>query len=197
MHKKKKESPPIKPEEQKTQTAEECEKKIAELTDLLQRLQAEFENYRKRIEKDFERHKSYAHFDLIHKLLPILDSFDSALNHLENHEQFVSGIRMIHSELKRLLEKEGLRQIDCLDKPLDPYRHEVLLQQLSDKDGIVLEELQKGYMLFDKVLRCSKVKLGKAHDGCKDNGKESDIKKDKANNKADSEAGSAESRQKL
>jgi len=134
---------------------------IAELTELLQRLQAEFENYKKRVEKDFERQRNYSNHELIRKLLPIFDSLEAALKHTENKEEFVNGIKMIHGELMKLLEKEGLRPIECLGKHFDPYCQEVLLQEPSDKEGIVLEELQKGYMLKDAVLRCAKVKIGK------------------------------------
>ncbi|MFH0977744.1 MAG: nucleotide exchange factor GrpE [Candidatus Woesearchaeota archaeon] len=133
---------------------------IEDLTEHLQRLQAEFENFRKRTEKDQARCREYANADLLLKLLPVIDSFDAALNHTEKHEDFVAGMRLVHSQLMRILEQEGLKPMRAGGEHLDPFRHEVLLQVPSDKDGVVLEELQKGYTFKDKVLRCAKVKVG-------------------------------------
>jgi molecular chaperone GrpE len=148
------------------------DRKIAELTELLQRLQAEFENYRKRVEQDFEKCRQYSCQQLIVKLLPVLDSLEMALKSASTeHQEFVKGMKLIYSQLMAVLESEGLRPIECLNKPFDAYRHEVLMQVPSDKarDGMVLEELQKGYMLKDRVLRHSKVKVGRQAKKEKDN----------------------------
>jgi len=137
------------------------DKKIQELTESLQRLQAEFENYKKYIEKDKALFLKYSKADMIEKLLPILDSFELSLKHTSNKEEFVKGIELIYSQLHSLLEKEGLKKIQANDK-LNPHLHEVLLKEESDKEeDTILEELQSGYMLGDKVLRCSKVKVSK------------------------------------
>lgn len=138
------------------------EEKVNELTDSLQRLQAEFENYKKRVEKEKGEFVKYAKSDLIGKILPILDSFELALKNTADKDKFVKGVELIFAQLFSMLESEGLRQIKAVGEKFDPYKHEVLMKQESDKeDDFILEELQKGYMLNDKVLRHSKVKVSK------------------------------------
>ena len=134
--------------------------KIAELTETLQRLQAEFENYKKRIEKESAEFVKYAKAELIQRLLPTLDTFKIALKSTKDNEKFVKGMEMVYAQFVSTLQSEGLKPIEAVGKKVDPYLHEVMLKEKSDKDeGIVLEELQKGYMLNDKVLRHSKVKI--------------------------------------
>ena len=136
---------------------------IAELTDSLQRLQAEFENHKKREEKDKKEFVKYSRAGLILEILPLLDSFEMALKSKKNNEEFVKGIEMIYAQLYSIFEKEGLRPILAIGQKFDPYKHEVLMREKSDKEeDIVLEELQKGYMLGDKVLRHSKVKISES-----------------------------------
>ena len=134
--------------------------KIAELTETLQRLQAEFENYKKRTEKEKIEFIKYSKADVINKILPILDTFEIALKNTNDKEKFIKGMEMLYAQLFSTLEAEGLRPINSVGKHFDPYYHDVMLKQKSDKeDGIVLEELQKVYMLNDKILRHSKVKI--------------------------------------
>ncbi len=143
--------------EERKQTEKEV---IAELTDSLQRLQAEFENYKKRVDKEKQGFVKYAKADLVYKLLPLLDTFEIALRNTNDKEKFVKGMEIAYSQLFSTLQSEGLKPIEALGKKFDPYLHEVMLKQKSDKEeGIILEELQKGYMLNDKVLRHSKVKI--------------------------------------
>ncbi|MBI2135397.1 nucleotide exchange factor GrpE [Candidatus Woesearchaeota archaeon] len=157
-----------KPSDEKTAEKKELKKskkpgdkeKITELTDDLQRLQAEFENYKKRADKEKQEFSSYAKADLIAKLLPLLDTFEIALRNTKDHEKFVKGMEMVFAQFFSALEAEGLRPINAEGKKFDPYYHEVMLKQESGREeGIVLEELQKGYMFKDKVLRYSKVKI--------------------------------------
>ncbi|MCH8328905.1 MAG: nucleotide exchange factor GrpE [Nanoarchaeota archaeon] len=155
-----------KQKEDKKQDKKKVEKKptekeiIAELTDTLQRTQAEFENYKKRVDKEKGEFVKYAKAELIQKILPTLDTFEIALKSISDKEKFVKGMEMIYAQLFSTLEAEGLKPIESLGKKFDPYLHEVMLKEKSDKDdGMVLEELQKGYMLNDKVLRHSKVKV--------------------------------------
>ncbi len=140
------------------------EKKVEELTDSLKRIQAEFENYKKRVAKENSEFIRCASADLIKKLLPVLDSFEQAIKNRESKE-FVKGVELIFAQLSSVLADAGLRKIDCEGKCFDPFCHEVLLQEESDKDGIVLEELQKGYAISGNVLRTSKVKIGKKKGG--------------------------------
>ena len=156
----------IKEKKQENKKTEHKEKKstdkekIAELTETLQRLQAEFENYKKRVDKEKEEFVKYAKADLIQSLLPIIDTFEIALRNTKDNEKFVKGMEMVYAQFVSTLQSEGLKPIECVGKKFDPYLHEVMLKEKSDKDdGVVLEELQKGYMLNDKVLRHSKVKV--------------------------------------
>lgn len=139
---------------------EQKNKSIEELTDTLKRLQAEFENYRKRIEKEKAEFRKYAHAEIIAEILPIIDSFEMALKHTNEPQKFINGMKLIYAQLHSALEAEGLRPIKTDGEKFDPYKHEVLMKEESDKpEGTVLEEFQKGYMLNDKVLRFSKVKI--------------------------------------
>lgn len=145
---------------QKTKKKDE----LKEVTDTLQRLQAEFENYKKRVEKENIEFRKYAKAELIAKLLSILDNFELALQNKENKEEFVKGIELIYSQLFSLLENEGLKTIKAEGEKFNPEIHEALLTEKSDKENIILEELQKGYMLGDRVLRHTKVKVSKKGD---------------------------------
>ena len=139
---------------------EQKDKTIGELTDTLQRLQAEFENYRKRIEKEKSEFVKYSHADVIAKILPVLDSFEMALKHTNEPQKFINGMKLIYAQLHSALEAEGLRPIKTDGEKFDPYKHEVLMKEESEKpEGTILEEFQKGYMLNDKILRFSKVKI--------------------------------------
>ena len=141
---------------------EDAKKENKELLDQLQRLQAEFENYKKRTDKNNSRLLEYAKISLIKDLLPVLDSFELSLAHTENTNEFVKGIKMVHEQFLKLLKKEGLTLIDCVGKRFDPFKHEVMLTQNKDcKEDTILQELQKGYMLKDEVIRHSKVCISK------------------------------------
>ena len=141
---------------------EELKKQAEDYKDSLQRLQAEFENYRKRADRESASTCKYATADFVKKLLPTLDSFEMALKNPENNEKFVKGVELIYAQLYSLLEDEGMKRIDAKGLELDPYRHEVLMQEKSDKDNVVLEEFQKGYEFKDMIIRHSKVKVGRS-----------------------------------
>ncbi len=155
--------------EKKELAVDELKKKAEEYKDSLQRLQADFENYKKRCEKENSSFRKYANAQLIKSLLPILDSFELALKNNSEHEKFVKGVEMIYAQLYSMLEDIGLKKIEAEGRQFDPYAHEVLLQEESEKDGIVLEELQKGYELDDVVIRHSKVKVGKKREDKNEN----------------------------
>ena len=121
----------------------------------LQILQAEFENFRKRTEKERLETLRNANEDLIIKLLSVLDNFELALKNIND-----KGVSMIYSELYSILEKEGLKTIKAEGK-FDPRIHEALVQEAGKEDEKILEEIQKGYTLNDKVIRASKVKISK------------------------------------
>jgi molecular chaperone GrpE len=148
---------------EKKETQEEMhQRKERELIDTLQRLQAEFENYKKRVDKEKADFCLYTKADMLRKLLPLVDTFEIALKGKDRKDEFVKGMDMIYTELIVMLHKEGVRKIDALGKKFDSHLHEVLMTEKSDKeDNIIVEEFQKGYMLCDKVLRHSKVKVTK------------------------------------
>jgi len=129
--------------------------KEKEYLEQLQRLQAEFDNYRKRVEREKQEIYNNANEKLITRLLDILDSFELALKH--NADE---GVKMIYSQLYSLLESHGLKKIEATGK-FNPEVHEALIQEEGEEDGIIIEELQKGYILNNKVIRPSKVKISK------------------------------------
>ena len=133
---------------------EKKEEKKDNYLEQLQRLQAEFENFRKRTEKERSEIFKSANEDLIVKLLGILDNFELAIKHIDD-----KGINMIYSELYSILESEGLKAIKA-EGEFNPEFHEALIQE-EGEDGKIIEEFQKGYMLNDKVIRASKVKISK------------------------------------
>ena len=151
----------------------ETEKAIAELeerVDLLQRerdeflddlkrVAADFDNYRKRALRDQEALVARAHERLVKELLPVLDDLERALVAAEEHEEakLEDGVRLVHRELREALAKEGLVEIET-DGAFDPHVHEALLTQSSEDDeGAILQVIQKGYRLGDRVLRPARV----------------------------------------
>src|SRR5919204_6541595 len=130
-----------------------------ELFDRLQRLAAEFDNYRKRNARESAALIERASERLVKELLPILDDLGRALGAAEEHEEakLEEGVRLVHRALAELLAKEGLAEIDT-DGKFDPHVHEALLSQPSDaEEGSVIEVVQKGYKLGDRVLRPARV----------------------------------------
>jgi molecular chaperone GrpE len=125
----------------------------------LQRIAADFENYRKRVARDQESLVARAHERLVKELLPVLDDLQRAMQAAEEHEEakLEEGVQLVHRELEEALAKEGLVEIETNGK-FDPHLHEALLTQPSDEDeGAIIEVLQKGYRLGDRVLRPARV----------------------------------------
>ncbi|MBI4153279.1 nucleotide exchange factor GrpE [Candidatus Woesearchaeota archaeon] len=136
---------------------------MQELTETLQRLQADFENYKKRIDKEKEQLKTLTTAKVIAQLLPIIDAFDLAIKNSDNKDQLKKGVEMLYAQFSAFLKCTGVKAIEAEGKKLDPSRHEVLLQEEREnvEDDTITEELQKGYMLNDFVIRTSKVKIAK------------------------------------
>ena len=125
----------------------------------LKRVAAEFDNFRKRAARDHESLVSRAHERLVKELLPVLDDLERALVATEGHEEakLEEGVRLVHRELRSALAKEGLVEIET-EGVFDPHVHEALLTQPSEQDdGAILEVIQKGYRLGDRVLRPARV----------------------------------------
>ena len=139
---------------------EESEAERDEYLADLQRLAAEFENYRKRAARDQERLVAHAHERLVRELLPVLDDLERALEAAERHEEaaLVDGVKLVEQSLRKALVKEGLVEIET-DGPFDPHVHEALLSQsqAGAEAGSVLEVVQRGYRLGDKVVRPARV----------------------------------------
>ena len=127
-----------------------------------QRAQADFINYKRRTELERQDFNRFANANLILSLLPALDDLERALSSippkLAKHS-WVDGIRLVERKFKSSLETQGLTPIKALGEPFDPNFHEALRQD-KGKEGIIVEEFQKGYMLGDRVLRPSKVVVG-------------------------------------
>ncbi len=134
---------------------------IQELTELLQRTQANFENYRKQTEKRIEDIKQMAAKDVIVQLLPLLDNFELALKNARAHpEEFVKGVELIYSQLVEVLQLSGVQPIVTEKKVFDPYLHEALLKvESSQPTNTILEEFQKGFTLHGQVIRHARVKI--------------------------------------
>jgi molecular chaperone GrpE len=130
-----------------------------ELFNRLQRLAAEFDNFRKRSAREQAAMSSRAGERLVKELLPILDDLGRALEAASEHEEakLEDGVRLVHRSLADVLQKEGLAEIDTHGK-FDPHVHEALLSQPSDEEeGTVIEVVQKGYKLGDRILRPARV----------------------------------------
>jgi molecular chaperone GrpE len=130
-----------------------------ELFDRLQRLAAEFDNYRKRSAREQAEQATRANERLVKELLPILDDLGRALEAAADHEEakLEEGVRLVHRSLESVLERQGLAEI-ATDGKFDPHVHEALLTQPSElPEGDVLQVIQKGYSLGDRVLRPARV----------------------------------------
>ena len=157
--------------ETKEDLADSQEKKIAELNDKVLRLLAENQNIRKNQEKEKEDILKYGSFNFASQILNLTDNLDRAFSIFKNNEKFkdkefleiTNGIELIEKELLNTLEKNSITYIDCLNKKFDPNFHQALSEIESEKEpGTVVEEVQKGYMLHDRLLRPSLVNVPKS-----------------------------------
>lgn len=143
-------------------TREEVEALIAERDEYLndlKRVAAEFDNFRKRVARDQESLVLRATERLVKELVPVLDDLERALDAAEKHEEarLEEGVRLVHRQLAEALRREGLQEIPA-DGKFDPHVHEALLSQPSeDEEGTIVEVLQKGYRLGDRVIRPARV----------------------------------------
>lgn len=136
------------------------------LKDQLLRKIAEFDNYRKRTERDFYDRVQNANERLINSLLPVLDDLERSLDHARetnNSESLLEGIELVFKKMYSTMEKEGLKPLEAIGTEFDPDKHDALMQVESDEheSGIIVDEHLKGYQLRDKVLRHSQVIVAK------------------------------------
>ena len=142
---------------------DEARRQAAEYRDHLQRLAADFDNYRKRVLKEQTRAVEMASEPLVRRLLEVLDEFDLALMAAERRpdfEQFLHGVELVYAKLADILRAEGLERIDAQGRPFDPEKHEALIQ-VGDGDGepVVSDVLRQGYTLKGRVIRPAGVKV--------------------------------------
>ncbi len=145
--------------------SEQSEAGLQELNDKYLRLYAEFETYKRRVNKDKEELIKYGNESLLHELLPIIDNLELALKHASDNvsDGLVQGVEITLKELYKTLDKFGLKAIDAEGRPFDPSVHHAMTQVVRDdvEDNTVVEEFRKGYMLKEKVLRPSLVAVSK------------------------------------
>jgi molecular chaperone GrpE len=147
-------------------SAEALQQERDELYDRLLRKTAEFENYRKRVERERRELTDVVTSDLVKELLPIIDNFERAQEAAPGREAdaYREGVAIIHRQLLDLLRRWGVRPIEAVGADFDPHLHEAVVQEFSPnhRDGEVIEELQRGYRLGDRLLRPAMVKVAKA-----------------------------------
>ena len=146
-----------------TPPAETAESVRAELMDRILRLQADFDNYRRRTRQEQSELSAFVTQNLIKELLPIIDNFERALSSrpTDDPSGFGAGVEMIFRQLYGVLEKQGITTVDAVGSLFDPNRHEAILKDAeSDQpEGTVVAELQKGYAVGGKVIRPALVKV--------------------------------------
>lgn len=132
-----------------------------ELKDRYLRSLADFENYRKRSDREKADYYKHALGELLKELLPVLDNFDRALEHAEGGDEFHKGVLLIYKQLYTTLQKYGLRPIDQANVPFDPKIHEAVVREENPSvpSNTVVAVLQKGYFLHDRLLRPAMVKV--------------------------------------
>jgi len=141
----------------------ELEAKSAENLDGWQRSVAEFQNYKKRIERDREVEKASMKGDLVKKILPVLDDLERALQKRPAEDAWTNGIDLIKHKLQAIIEAEGIQRIEAEGAVFDPNFHEAISYESADgiESGRVIEVVQNGYMLSERVLRPAMVRVAK------------------------------------
>ena len=145
-----------------TEKIVELEKQVAQLKDQLLRKAAEFDNYKRRTENDFASLTKFAGENIIVQLLPILDDLNRSLKSVKNkaeNDPFTKGVELIYAKLSKALEAQGLKTMDVIGKEFNVAFHDALMQmpRADVPSHTVIEEVEKGYLLFDKVIRHAKV----------------------------------------
>lgn len=143
----------------------EAYNKISELEDKLIRQNADMVNFRKRKEEEVNKMLKFCNEDIIKEILPILDNFERAISMEEGLTEielkFLDGFKMVYTHLQNVMEKYDVKMIDGSNKPFDPVYHNAILLEKKEgvEPGMVIEVLQKGYLLKDKVIRTAMVKV--------------------------------------
>ena len=172
---------PVKQQLQEQQEMlEEKSALVAEYEDLLKRKQADFENYKKRAQKEAQDFKKYANAEIVLDVLSMMDDFERAIESTESSKDFYAlrdGILLVEKQIRNTLEsKYDVKVIDALGKEFDPNVHDAIMMEESEKheEDTVIEDFQKGYIMHDRVIRPSKVKVAKAVSPVSDEGNVND-----------------------
>ena len=141
----------------------EKDEEIIELKSHIQRLQADFDNFRKQNDKQKQELIRYANEGLIVKFIDVYEDMERALENSTNGVEIREGLELIYSKMKNTLEKEGVKEIPAVGEKFDPFKHEALLTVDSPdhENNEIVDELMKGYTLKDKVIKYSKVRVCK------------------------------------
>lgn len=134
--------------------------------DQLMRVAADFENYKRRQEREREEMAKYAGQQVVSNLLPVIDNFERALQaqtHAQDPASFIEGVRMIQKQLAEVLSKASVSIVEAVGQPFNPEFHEAIASEVNDEveDETVLEEFQKGYIMHGRLIRPSVVKVSK------------------------------------
>jgi len=152
------EEDPANEEERVVEPEEQPEEQPENYLELAQRIQADFENYRKRAAREAAAAGERARSGLVRELLPIVDNLERALASAEEGEQHLAqGVRLVHSELIAVLERNGIQQFDPVGEKFDPAEHEALSMRDEGDSGLVLDVVEKGYRSNGSVLRPARV----------------------------------------
>lgn len=151
-------------EQELLQQIDELKKQVEENYNRFLRAQADFDNYRRRTMKEKEEMAKYASMNVIESLLPVVDNFERAIEagkEKSDNDALMEGVEMVFRQFMQILEKEDVKPIEATGKKFDPNYHQAVMQVDSDEheSGVVVEELQKGYMMKDRVIRPSMVKV--------------------------------------
>lgn len=136
--------------------------KIDELTAALARSLADFKNYKRRAEEDQAKFVAFANKELLLSLIPLIDNLERSATHLPEdlkNNEWAKGILLLHADLKKTLEKMGVKKIETVGRPLNPKLHEALMSGPGEKN-VIVEEFESGYTLNGEPLKPAKVKVG-------------------------------------
>lgn len=156
------------------QEHEDLLKRLSDLEQMKERLllsAADFENAKKRLSRERDEFVKFSQENLIRDLLPVLDNFDRALSHAgdaneKNLKSIVSGVQMVQKQLAEILKNQGLKKIPTVGEIFDPHRHEAV--SFAHEDGpedVIIDEVQSGYSLHDRLVRAAKVRVRTAKPG--------------------------------
>ena len=145
---------------------EEAQREVDQFRNLLQRVQADSVNYKRRVEEEREELQKRANANLVIRLLPVLDDFERALQHIPKDDDltpWLAGVELVYRNLKGVLESFGVTQIEALDKTFDPLEHESVFYEVSEdyEEGKVMSIVREGYKLHGRVLRPAQVTVSK------------------------------------